>query len=131
MFEYDIKVRGFHLDLYQHVNNARYLEFLEESRWAMFENQPLIKTLMAKNLSLQIVNININYKASAVLGDTITVQNTVERIGNKSCTFLQKIINKEKDTEIIEAQVTFCLVDGAQHKAVPIDDEALSFLEGL
>ena len=24
-----IKVRGFHLDVYQHVNNARYLEFLE------------------------------------------------------------------------------------------------------
>ena len=28
-----IKVRGFHLDVYQHVNNARYLEFLEEARW--------------------------------------------------------------------------------------------------
>ena len=25
-----IKVRGYHLDVYQHVNNARYLEFLEE-----------------------------------------------------------------------------------------------------
>ncbi|EAO9459728.1 acyl-ACP thioesterase domain-containing protein, partial [Raoultella planticola] len=23
-----IKVRGYHLDVYQHVNNARYLEFL-------------------------------------------------------------------------------------------------------
>ena len=28
-----IKVRGYHLDVYQHVNNARYLEFLEEARW--------------------------------------------------------------------------------------------------
>lgn len=27
-----IKVRGYHLDVYQHVNNARYLEFLEEAR---------------------------------------------------------------------------------------------------
>ncbi len=26
-----IKVRGYHLDVYQHVNNARYLEFLEEA----------------------------------------------------------------------------------------------------
>ncbi|HAD41888.1 MAG TPA: thioesterase, partial [Plesiomonas shigelloides] len=24
-----IRVRGYHLDAYQHVNNARYLEFLE------------------------------------------------------------------------------------------------------
>ena len=28
-----IKVRGYHLDVYQHVNNARYTEFLEEARW--------------------------------------------------------------------------------------------------
>ncbi|XLM23374.1 thioesterase, partial [Chromobacterium piscinae] len=28
-----IKVRGYHLDLFGHVNNARYLEFLEEARW--------------------------------------------------------------------------------------------------
>lgn len=28
-----IKVRGYHLDVYQHVNNARYPEFLEEARW--------------------------------------------------------------------------------------------------
>ena len=27
----EIKVRGFHLDIYQHVNNARYLEFFGRS----------------------------------------------------------------------------------------------------
>lgn len=32
-----IKVRGYHLDLFQHVNNARYLEFMEEGRWAFFD----------------------------------------------------------------------------------------------
>ena len=31
-----IPVRGYHLDVYGHVNNARYLEFLEEARWAYF-----------------------------------------------------------------------------------------------
>jgi thioesterase-3 len=25
-----IKVRGYHLDVYQHVNNARYLDFLKK-----------------------------------------------------------------------------------------------------
>ena len=34
----DIRVRGYHLDLYGHVNNARYLEFLEEARWDLFDN---------------------------------------------------------------------------------------------
>jgi thioesterase-3 len=32
-------VRGYHLDLFGHVNNARYLEFLEEARWDWFEQR--------------------------------------------------------------------------------------------
>ena len=37
-----IKVHGYHLDVYQHVNNARYLEFLEEARWnALEDGMPL------------------------------------------------------------------------------------------
>lgn len=37
-----IKVRGYHLDVYQHVNNARYPEFLEEARWDGFGKQPRV-----------------------------------------------------------------------------------------
>lgn len=35
--EIKIKIRGYHTDSYQHVNNARYLEFLEEARWQIVE----------------------------------------------------------------------------------------------
>ncbi len=34
----EIKIRGYHLDLYGHVNHARYLEFLEDARWGMMES---------------------------------------------------------------------------------------------
>ena len=36
MHESEVRVRGFHVDVYQHVNNARYLEFLEDARWHFF-----------------------------------------------------------------------------------------------
>lgn len=35
-----IKVRGYHLDVYQHVNNARYLEFLEEAAGTAWKTAP-------------------------------------------------------------------------------------------
>ena len=34
----NVRVRNYHLDGYGHVNNARYLEFLEEARWAFLRN---------------------------------------------------------------------------------------------
>lgn len=33
-----LTVRNYHLDGYGHVNNARYLEFLEEARWTFFKS---------------------------------------------------------------------------------------------
>ncbi|MBN0105715.1 hypothetical protein JTL63_34105, partial [Pseudomonas aeruginosa] len=52
-----IKVRGYHLDVYQHVNNARYLEFLEEARWDGLENSPAFQWMMEKNIAFVVVNI--------------------------------------------------------------------------
>ena len=36
-----LTVRNYHLDGYGHVNNARYLEFLEEARWTFFQEHDL------------------------------------------------------------------------------------------
>ena len=56
-----IKVRGYHLDVYQHVNNARYLEFLE-ARWDGLENSDSFQWMTEKNIAFVVVNININYR---------------------------------------------------------------------
>lgn len=62
-----IKVRGYHLDVYQHVNNARYLEFLEEARWQWLEDHGAFDWMMKEAIAFMVVNLNINYRRGAVL----------------------------------------------------------------
>lgn len=81
-----IKVRGYHLDVYQHVNNARYLEFLEEARWDGTESSPAFHWMTARNIAFVVVNININYRRPAVLGDVLTVTSKLEQLNGKSGT---------------------------------------------
>ena len=57
-----LKVRGYHCDAYSHVNNARYLEFLEEARWNFLEPALKEKFFEERNLIFVVVNINIAYK---------------------------------------------------------------------
>lgn len=129
-----IKVRGYHLDVYNHVNNGRYLEFLEESRWDFLEQGNVIESLAALNLAMVVVNININYRLPALLGDTLEITTSINRIGNKSASFEQSIIrhldNGQSDI-IADATVTFCLMDQAAHKAVVIDGNVRSLLDAL
>ena len=43
-------IRTFHTDSFGHVNNAKYLELLEEARWRYAEDNGLMKLLSRDNL---------------------------------------------------------------------------------
>jgi len=118
----EIKVRGYHLDGYQHVNNARYLELLEEARWRHYEDYPP-SFFIEKNWAFIIVNINISYKNSAVFGDTLEIHTSVGKIGNTSMSFQQKIYIKGTDKLSVEAEVTFVILDVKTKQVVPMEGE--------
>jgi thioesterase-3 len=106
-----IKVRGYHTDLYQHVNNARYLEFLEEARWQLLEDHMDLASFMRGGYLFFVVNINISYRSPARVGDTVTVRSGLKKIGNKSAVIRQQIINKATGTVCVDADVTFVIAD--------------------
>lgn len=86
-----IKVRGYHLDVYQHVNNARYLEFLEEARWEWLENEAGFRWMTENNIAFIVVNININYRSPAVLGDKLRIDSQMVQLNGKSGVLSQKV----------------------------------------
>ena len=127
----EIKVRGYHIDVYSHVNNARYLEFMEEARWLIIEEYIGLKRMEAKEVIFAVVNININYRRPASLGDILELYLGLSRISSKSAVFHQEIRLKGTDTVIADAEVTFVFADINTGKAVRIDDEIKSLLGEL
>lgn len=121
-----VKIRGYHLDLYGHVNNARYLEFLEEGRWSFAEKNLDFKAWERLGLVFSVVNININYRRPAFLGDVIEIRTWISRIGKASATIRQEILLKGTETAIADADVTFVMVDGGTNKPVPLNEDILT-----
>ena len=120
----EIKVRGYHLDVFGHVNNARYLEFLEEARWTYLEQMGIsFDSFARKGISLAVVNININYRAPSVLGDVLVIETTLNKIGNRSIVLNQVVHKKHNNKRVIDAEVTFVIIDLATGRAIQIDDE--------
>jgi len=109
--EPEIKIRGYHTDLYQHVNNARYLEFLEEGRWQLIEDHMNLEEFMNDGFHFFVVNINISYKSQVKVNDVICIQSGLGKIGNKSMVFKQRVINKTTGTTCVEADITFVIAD--------------------
>ena len=127
----EIKIRGYHLDLFGHVNNARYLEFLEEARWAMFENSVDIHDLALKGYAFTVVNININYRKPALMNDMLVVASEITSIGRRSAVIHQAVKNKESNAVVADADVTFVIFDTRNQKSALLEGDLLLTLEGV
>jgi len=126
-----IKVRGYHLDLYSHVNNARYLEFLEEARWTFFEDRADLPAFLASGIALIVVNINIDYRHPATMNDELVIETSVKSVGNRSAVLRQCVKLVGSDKIAAQADVTVVAYDGQQQKAIPIDGQLRELLAVL
>lgn len=127
----EIKVRGFHIDIFSHVNNARYLEFMEEARWVVIEKYIDLKRMKKKGIIFVVVNININYRRPASIGDILELYLGLTKIGGKSAVVYQELQLKGTDIIVADAQVTFVFADKNTGKAVEIDEEIKSLIGKL
>lgn len=126
-----IKVRGYHLDVYQHVNNARYLEFLEEARWQWLEEAGAFTWLQEQKLAFVVVNININYRRPAVLGDVLAIYSEITQLNGKSGIITQRVMLEGSETLVADAALTFVCIDLRTQKAVALESELRARLEAF
>jgi thioesterase III len=121
MHTIEIKVRGYHMDVFGHVNNARYLEFLEEARWALFDNKVNLEDLAKDGFVFTVVNINISYRQPAFLHDVLRVETHMANFGKRSAILRQTVINKATGATIADADVTFVMVAIKEQKAAVLE----------
>lgn len=107
----EIRTRGYHVDVYGHINNARYLEFFEEDRWAHLEAKVDLEKWASRGLVFMVVNINVNYRRAVGMGTWLTVSTGLEKIGNRSAVLKQEIRLKDSGEIVADALVTFVLAD--------------------
>ena len=134
MHAIEIKVRGYHLDVFGHVNNARYLEFLEEARWALFDSKVNLEDLARDGYVFTVVNININYRQPAFLHDVLRIETRLAEFGKRSAILRQIVKNKTTGAVVADANVTFVMVAIKEQKAAALEgmlkERIIQVLEG-
>lgn len=126
----EIVIRGYHVDIYGHVNNARYLEFLEEDRWAVLEAKIDLQDWAARGLVFMVVNINVNYRKAVGPGKRLVVTTDLEKLRTKSAVFKQEIRLKDSGEIVADALVTF-VVAGKDGKLMSMKGEVGEELKKL
>ncbi|MCU0664422.1 MAG: acyl-CoA thioesterase [Myxococcota bacterium] len=116
-----IRIRGYHLDMFGHVNNARFLEFLEEARWQLLESHAGLETIAAGTFVLAVVNININYRKPVLFNHEIEVWAGIDSFSRRSAAIKQEIRFAGTQEVACDALVTFVVADPKTGTALSLD----------
>jgi acyl-CoA thioester hydrolase len=117
MFENHFKVRGYELDSYNHVNNATYLNYLEQARWEIVNDTGILDFVKKRELFIVVTEIRIRYKGMAKVFDELTVKTNIER-QDPYIVFKQSIINNTLKRKITTAEVKTIIID---RNNIPVD----------
>lgn len=126
----DIVVRSTELDPLGHVNNARYLEYLEWGRFEWFSETGFpIDLFGSGRVSAVIVNVNINFRREARLGDRLRIETRLVHQGRSSFRFAQEVVQVEDGERVCDALVTGATFDTVERASIPIPDEVRRHFE--
>ena len=112
-----ITVRGYELDSYGHVNNAVYIQYLEQARWVFMKDRDLLERINDEELFLVVTETHIRYIREANLFDELTVETTM-KAEKPYLVFRQKILNEKTGIVLSRATVKTIFVN---QQRMPMD----------
>jgi len=122
-FYYPIQVRYSDLDPQWHVNNSRFLSFIESARLAYIQHLHLWDGKSFMELGMIVADVHLVYLKPTQLGQNIRVGIRVTRIGNKSLDFDYQI--EDADNGEVMATATTVMVAYSYHSlsTIRVTDE--------
>jgi thioesterase-3 len=117
-----IEVRSTEIDVMGHVNNAKYLEYLEWGREEWYNQAALpFDAFTQMGVGTVTVSIHIQYRKEATQGERLTIQTKPLRCGKSSFVFFQEIKNETGEV-VADAEVTSVTINLENRKSTPLPE---------
>jgi acyl-CoA thioester hydrolase len=123
-FFHTVEVRYGDLDPQGHVNNAKHLTFFEQARIAyMIELGLFTKDQSFMEIGVILADIHITYLDPIYFGEHIKVGVRALKLGNKSMTWAQNIVDVKSGKELARGEVVMVTYDYRESKTINIPHE--------
>ena len=121
-FTHPIEVRYGDLDPQGHLNNAKYLTYMEQARIFFFQDLGLRKPgISFMDIGVILADVHITFKEPVLFGMDIVVGVRTTRLGNKSFDVAQALIDRGRDKVMATAELVVVCFDyhTSQTTAIP------------
>jgi acyl-CoA thioester hydrolase len=120
-FYHPMEVRYGDLDPQGHLNNSRHLTYFEQARVAyMIELGLFTKDQSFMELGVIVADVHITYLEPVFFGQNIRVGVHVAKLGTKSMTWEQNMIDADTGQELAKGEVVIVTYDYKEGKTISI-----------
>jgi acyl-CoA thioester hydrolase len=133
-FYHPIEVRYGDLDPQAHVNNAKFLTYVEQTRVEYLRNLGLWDGRSFMDIGIILAEARITFLAPVYYGQAVRVGARVSRIGNKSMVMDYLLEDTDSGTKLAEAAAIMVSYDYHNSKTIPVPDDwrqVIQEFEGL
>ncbi len=122
-FSHPIEVRYGDLDPQGHVNNARFLTYIEQARLQYLVHLGLLgKGQSFLDVGIIIADVHITFLKPILFGQTVRVGLGITRLGNKSMNMDYRLFDAETNTDLALASTVLVSFDYHHNRSIAIPD---------
>lgn len=116
-----IQIRFTDIDIFGHVNNARYPELFDTSRYLYLTG--MIPDFDPHGKSMVLVHLETNFRKQIVLEDEVAVETRIQKVGERSIGMSQLIVNLKDGTVHADSYSVLSTYDAGLQQSIPMPSE--------
>ncbi|MRH99785.1 acyl-CoA thioesterase [Kriegella sp. EG-1] len=109
------------LDELDHVNNVRYVQWIQDiskEHWRARATKEILESVV-----WVVMNHNISYKSAAILNDTILVRTYIEKSRGAISIRIVEMYNAKTKTLLVRSSTEWCLLNAKSFKPTRISQD--------
>lgn len=127
IFESEIKVRPDDIDMFNHVHNSKYFDYVLAARYEQMEKfyKMSMEEFLKSGFGWVVRAAFVDFKRPMILGDTAAVRTGILTINQKGCRVQFEIKNKRNGKIASEGWFDYVMIDLATSKGCKVTEEMI------
>ncbi|WP_442587104.1 acyl-CoA thioesterase [Pedobacter sp. AW31-3R] len=128
IFESELKVRPDDIDMFNHVHNSKYFDYVLAARYDQMEQfyKMPMESFLNSGFGWVVRTAYVDFKRPLILGDVIKVRTGILSINEKGCRVQFEIENIRTKKIASDGWFDYVLIDIATGKGCKVSDEMIN-----
>ena len=127
IFESELKVRPDDIDMFNHVHNSKYFDYVLAARYDQMETfyKMPMESFLESGFGWVVRTAHVDFKRPLLLGDVIKVRTGILTINEKGCRVQFEIENKRTKKIAADGWFDYVMIDTTNGRSVKVSDEMI------